>query len=134
MRKIKIFITFLSLYEFIMLTILQIPEYCFAFFNFSFCSVPYKYLLLCVMLPILIGLFIWWIPDILKLFCKNCQCSEPQEKTIKNLVQEIVSKQDIEKFITAAIIMGIQKFASNHPQTKETFDNILDVLKKPINK
>jgi len=130
MRKIKIFITILALYEFTILTILQVPEYCYGFFNFSFCSVGFKYFLMCIMLPSLIGLFIWWVPEILKLFCKKCQCVEPDTKPIQNILNEIISKQDIEKFITTAIVMGIQKFVSTHPKTKETFDNILDVLIK----
>ncbi len=130
MRKIKIFITVLALYEFTMLTILQIPEYCYGVFNFAFCEAGYKYFLICIMLPALIGLFIWWVPEILRLFCKKCQCEEVEPKTIKDVLHEIISKQDIEKFITTAIIMGIQKFVALHPKQKETFDNILDVIKK----
>ena len=113
-----------------MLTILQVPEYCYFVFNFSFCSVSFKYFLLCIMLPSLIGVFIWWIPEILRMFCKSCQCQKPEPKTIKDVLHEIISKQDIEKFITTAIIMGIQKFVASHPKQKETFDNILDVIKK----
>ena len=134
MRKIKIFITILALYEFTILTILQIPKYCYGMFNFSFCDVSFKYFLMCIMLPSLIGLFIWWVPEILRLFCKNCQCHEPEPKTIKDVLREIITKQDIERFITTAIIMGIQKFVSSHPKQKETFDNILDVIKKADDK
>ena len=130
MRKIKIFVTVLALYEFVMLTILQVPEYCYSVFNFSFCSVSFRYFLMCIMLPSLIGLFIWWVPEILRVFCKKCQCQETEPKTIKDILREIISKQDIEKFITTAIIMGIQKFVASHPKQKETFDNILDVIKK----
>ena len=130
MRKIKIFITVVALYEFTMLTILQIPNYCFAIFNFNFCNLSFRYFLMCIMLPSLIGLFFWWMSDISKLFCKKCQCQEPETKPIKNILQEIISKQDIERFITAAVIMGIQKFASTHPKTEETFKNIIDVIKK----
>ena len=131
MRKIKIFITVLILYEFVMLTVLAVPSYCTAFFNYNFCDINnFKYFLLCVMLPTLVGLFIWWMPDIARILCPNrCNAKPEPDKTIKNIFNEIISKQDIEKFITAAIIMGIQKFATTHPKTAETFDNILDILK-----
>jgi len=78
------------------------------------------------MLPSLVGLFLWWGTEISKLFCKKCQCKETEDKPIK---QEIISKQDIERFITAAVIMGIQKFASTHPKTQDVFNNIIDVIK-----
>ncbi len=131
MRKIKIFITIVVLYEFAMLTVLQISEYCAHFFNHNFCEMDnYKYFLMCVMLPVLIGLVVWWAPEIARLFCPNkCDIKPQSDVSIKNIFNEIISKQDIERFITAAIIMGIQKFATTHPKTEEVFDNILDVLK-----
>ena len=132
MRKVKVFITIVVLYEFVILTILQIPDYCNAFFNYNFCETNhFKYFLMCLMLPGLFGLFLWWLPDIARLICPN-KCAVKQEKdiSIKNIFNEIISKQDIEKFITAAIIMGIQKFASSHPKTTEAFDDVLDILKK----
>lgn len=128
MRKIKIFTTVFIVYEFVMLTILQIPRFCGTFFNHNFCVVGgFKYFLLCIMLPILVGLLMWWLPDIARAACPNKCDVEPESKNIFN---EIISKQDIEKFIVAAIVMGIQKFVAQHPKTTETFENILDGLKK----
>ena len=80
------------------------------------------------MLPVLFGLIVWWTPDIARMICSN-RCNIKPDVTPKNIFNEITSKQDIEKFITALIIMGIQKFVANHPKTTEAFDNILDVLK-----
>ena len=131
MRKIKIFITVFVLYEFVMLTVLQIPDYCNVFFNHTFCAYGgFKYFLLCIMLPVLFGLIVWWSVDIARIFCHGkCKIQTEPDTTIKDIFNEIISKQDIEKFITAAIIMGIQKFAVKHPETTEVFGNILDVLK-----
>lgn len=134
MRKIKIFITILSLYELVMLTVLGVNDYCFAWFNINFCVGTFKYFLICIMLPILVGLFIWWMPEISRLFCKKCECQIQNDKPIKNMLSEIISKQDIEKFITAAIIMGIQKFAASHPKTTEIFDDIVNTVKKTHSK
>ena len=133
MQKFKIFISFFVLYEFVILTILQIPRYCVSVFNFDFCSdVTFKYFFMCVMLPILIAIFAWWIPNIARLFCnKTCKnSSHMPTETIRNVLHEIISKQDMERFITAAVIMGIQKFAKTHPKTKTAFDDILKIMKK----
>ena len=73
------------------------------------------------------------VKPVIFLFCFFLLCfstfdthqSEPQ----RNKDQEIISKQDIEKFITTAIVVGIQKFAATHPRTKEIFDNVTDVIK-----
>lgn len=137
MRRFKIFITIFILYEFVMLTILQIPSFCINTFNLSFCEYgAFKYFLMCIMLPILFSIFVWWAPDIAKLFCsKSCEVAPPQPKeTLRDILQEIISKQDIERLITTAIIMGVQKFAQKHPKTQTVFGNILDVLTKSDNK
>lgn len=132
MRKIKIFITILVLYEFVILTVLQISNYCNAIFNNNFCATDnFKYFLLCVMLPVLVMLFFWWMPDIAKPFCKNkCQCEETHLEQTSNIKEsrEIISRDDMERLVTGAIIMGIQKFASMHPKTTKAFNNIIDAL------
>lgn len=129
MRKIKIFVTVFILYEFVILTVLQIHKFCIGIFNNNFCTMGgFQYFLVCVMLPVLISLFFWWMPDIGRLFCPN-KCNVQPEPSIKDVFNEVISKQDIEKFITAAIIMGIQKFATIHPKTTQFFDNILKALK-----
>lgn len=132
MRKIKIFITILVLYEFVILTVLQISNYCNAIFNNNFCATDnFKYFLMCVMLPGLFVLFLWWMPDIARPFCKNkCQCEETHLEQTSNIKEsrEIISRDDMERLVTGAIIMGIQKFASMHPKTTKAFNNIIDAL------
>ena len=113
------------LYEFVMTTVLQIPGFCNTFFNHGFCDVGnFKYFLVCVMLPGLFVLFLWWMPDIARPFCKNkCQCEMQQLESHKS------TSPDIEKLITTAIIMGVHKLAMQHPKTKKILDNISNVLK-----
>ena len=127
MRKIKIFITITALYEFVILTILQIPDYCVGIFNSNFCATnSFKYFLLSIMLPVLIGLIFWWAPELSRLICKNkCQCESHHLETQKS------TSPDIEKLITTAIIMGVHKLATSHPKTKEILDNISNLFKEP---
>lgn len=132
MRKLKIFTTVFVLYEFVMLTVLQINRYCLSWFNLNFCEyATFKYFLMCVVVPISIALLIWWMPEISRLFCHNkCQCEQNKPESVKDAVHEIISKQDIERLIMAAVVMGVQKFVTNHPMAKETFADILKVVTK----
>mgnify|MGYP007069893141 CR=1 FL=1 len=97
MRKFKIFISIFTLYEFMMLTILQIPRYCVGIFNVNFCAhTTFKYFLFCIMLPIISCIFFWWIPEISRLFCpRACNATiQPQPKSSGDVLSEIISKKD----------------------------------------
>ena len=134
MRKLKIFITIFVLYEFVMLSVLQIPTYCNAIFNYNFCAMyNFKYFLLCLMLPVLCGLVIWWTPEFARMLCPNkCACDKaPQTIHDKDMYHDEMSKQYLEKLITSAIMIGVQKFATSHPKTEKVFDNIFDALTTP---
>ena len=113
MHRIKVFLTILILYEFMVLTILQIPSYCIYIFNSNFCAqIHFKYFLLCVMLPAMTGLVFWWAPEVSRLFCKNkCQC-EPENNNI-------LSKQNLERLLTAIITMGLEKFLEYRTKNKK---------------
>ena len=50
------------------------------------------------------------------------QTTNPKE------THEIISRDDMERLVTGAIVMGIQKFASMHPKTTKAFNNIIDAL------
>lgn len=135
MWKFKIFITILTLYEFVMLTILQVKNYCFSVFNASFCEYgTFKYFLMCIMLPGLCCILIWWLPNLSRFVCnKTCKLPSvppPPKETFTDVLREIISTKDIERFITAAVIMGVQKFVQNHPKTQTVFDDILKQIKK----
>ena len=128
MRKFKIFITVLLIYEFAMLTILQISHYCTGLFSGHFCGIPFRYFLMCIIVPGMFWLFLWWMPEISRFFCKKCQCEIPHEKTVPDKVSEIASKQIIEHLITNALIAGIDKFTSNHPKAKKKIQDIAKVV------
>ena len=133
MRKFKTFLTILLLYEFAVLTILQIPNYCVGLFNVNFCNISFRYFLLCIVLPVSVCVFLWWLPDISKLFCpKNCRCNvqETPDLSLRNIIKEIVSAKDIERLISVAIIMGIRKFVDNKPRMQNIFDTVVGAIKK----
>ena len=123
MRKFKIFTTFFVLYEFVMITILQIHSFCIGVFNQNFCEMNhYKYFLFCVMIPVLIGLIFWWIPK------RNYD--DTQEKTLKEILIDSIPKQYIKRYIIAAIIIGVRRFIMSYPRAKNFIDNVNNFLKK----
>ena len=67
---------------------------------------------MCIVVPTLIGLIAWWWPK-----CKKCQCTS-----------ESNTKENMEHIITAAIIMGIQKFMTKYPKTKDFINDMLNAL------
>ena len=87
-----------------------------------------------IVVPALISLFAWWMPEISRMFCGKCQCEEPHEKSIKDNVKEIVSDQDIEHLVSVAIIAGLHKFISKYPKTTETLSDILKTVTKSSGK
>lgn len=125
MRKLKIFVTVLLLYEFAIITILQVPNYCFGFFNANFCAIPFRYFLMCIVVPSLITLFAWWMPEISRPFCKKCECETHDAENQTGNFHEQISKHLLERVLAAALITGIENFLSKHPKTKKTLADIL---------
>lgn len=134
MRKFKIFITIFLLYEFVILTVLQVPGYCSSVFNASFCGFGhFKYFLFGVMIPVMVGLLLWWTPDMTGVICKSCnKCgnNDKDKDTPKNIISEFLPRKDFERFVVAALILGLEKFVANHPKIKEVFNNISNTAKK----
>ena len=121
MQKIKIFITFFILYEFIAITVLQIPEFCFGIFNYNFCETGYKYFLFCVMVPVLICLLFWWLPK---------KEETTQKQTFFDMLFDIVPPQYIKRFLIAAVIVGLRKFIMSHPKAKDFLSKVENIVSK----
>ena len=133
MRRFKIFLTFFVIYESVIIAILHSGDYCTVVFNSNFCAYEtYKYFSMCLMLPILFTVFLWWMPNIKRFFCNNtCKTQHEHHKEARyDILHEMVSHIGIERFITAAIVTGINRFAKNHPKTVATFDDILKTMNK----
>ena len=125
MRKIKIFITIILLYEFAILTILQVPNYCIGFFNANFCSIPFRYFLMAVVVPVLITLLAWWMPEISRPFCKKCECETHEPEHQANDFRDQISGQVLERALATALITGVENFLSKRPKTKKALNDIL---------
>lgn len=74
---------------------------------------------MCVVVPSLVGLLVWWLPEMSRMFCKKCECETPMEPVP-------TTKQYIEKLVVALAIVAIQKFISRRPKIKKILDEVLN--------
>lgn len=121
MKKFKIFTTLFIIYEFVIITILQIHNFCVGFFNYNFCNTAwYKYFLFCVMLPTLVCLLFWWMPR------KEVET----KKSSLDILFDLLTPQYIKRFLIAIVIVGLRKFIMSHPKAKDFFNDVNSVIKK----
>ncbi len=121
MKKLKIFTTLFIIYEFVVITVLQIPVFCNALFNYNFCGFGgFKYFLFCVMLPTLVCLLFWWLPR------KEIET----KKSSQDILFDLLPPQYIKRFLIAVVIVGLRKFIMSHPRTRNFMNDVKGVMKK----
>ena len=107
MQRFKVFTTIFLLYEFVAISVLHINRACVWLFGKNFCMVSdFKYFVCCVMVPVLIGLIIWWWP-------------KKEQKYDKNYLI---------KFAVIMIFVAIRHLMRKYPKTRHFFDEVSDAL------
>ena len=76
------------------------------------------------MLPAVFGILVWWWPEI---FNRNKSCNIEDQ----NVSNDIITKKDIEYFITNLIVLGVQHFLKKHNKTKSILIDILETINTP---
>ncbi len=130
--KTKIYFTIFSLYEILAGILLHCPRTCDAMFGGNFCmSGGYKYFIGMVVIPLLALLICMWIHEIFiahrhhhSLMHRAKDAAHDAWDNVKERVSANISRADIEKFLTAAALIGVKKYASKHPETKNTLKKI----------
>lgn len=133
--KSKICLTILAVYEMIAISFLHFKRICDAMFSTMFCDGWYRYFLFCVIVPLVIGLILMWIREIVRAHRRR-RFFRRTRKTINNVVSAIrgrVSEQldmnDMERIVTAAVLVGIKKYADSHPGLRHSVNHIMDVAR-----
>lgn len=107
MLKFKVFTTVFLLYEFVAISVLHINRSCGWLFGQKFCTIGnFRYFVLCVMIPVLIGLIIWWLPKKEKQYDKNY----------------------FVKFAVIVVFVAIRHLIRKYPKTRRFFDEVSDAL------
>ncbi|MDE6478621.1 MAG: hypothetical protein K2L94_05255 [Alphaproteobacteria bacterium] len=136
MLKAKIYLTIFTLYEIVAVLLLHCTRTCDAMFGTTFCNDHVlKYFIWCVAVPALVFLLAMWIHEIFvarrhrhSLMYKTKEAIKDMASNFGDRVGSRATPQDIEKLITAAVLVGAKKYIDRHPQARSTIENILGAL------
>lgn len=132
--KSKIALTILSLYEIVAILLLHCPNTCNAMFGMSFCADSVlKYFVWCVAIPLLVLLVAMWIMELVEsvrrrhsLLYKAKHAVKHMAGGIRDRVARSVSSADMEKMITAALVIGLKKYSDRNPRARRMLNEITD--------
>lgn len=128
----KICFTVLAVYEMAAVSVLHFQRICDAIFAPVFCDGWYRYFLFCIIIPLVVGLILMWIREIVRahrrrrFFRRARNTVRSVVSAIRGRVSEHVDVRDMEKIVTAAVLVGIKKYADNHPQLRRSVNRIMD--------
>jgi len=134
--KSKIYFTVFVIYEIVAGFLLHYPHTCDAMFGGTFCmSGLFKYFVGLVAVPLVVYLICMWIREIVLAYrrrhsivfrAKNAV--DDMWSSVKERVTNNISTEDIEKYLTAAVLIGIKKYVEKHPKAKNTLNNVIESL------
>ncbi len=136
--KSKICFSVLAVYEMIAVSALHFQRVCDAMFPTPFCDSWYRYFLFCVIVPLVVLLIIIWIREIVRarrrraFFRRTKETVRSVVSTIRGRISEQVDMRDLEKIVTAAVLVGIKKYADRHPALRQNVNHIMDVASGEI--
>ena len=131
--KSKICFTVLAIYEMAAVSVLHFQRICDSIFPTPFCDSWYRYFLFCVIVPALVLLILMWIRELVRAhrrrrFFRRAKATiHDVISSIRGRVTEHIDARDMEKIITAAVLVGIKKYADKHPNLRHNVNNIMDV-------
>lgn len=132
--KSKIALTILSLYEIVAILLLHCPNTCNAMFGMSFCADSVlKYFVWCVAIPLLVLLVAMWIMELVESVRRRHSLLYKAKRAVKHMaggirdrVARSVSSADMEKMITAALVIGLKKYSDRNPRARRMLNEITD--------
>ncbi|MBD5400198.1 hypothetical protein HDR61_00400 [bacterium] len=136
MLKSKICATVFVLYEIIAVLLLHCPYTCRWMFGATFCADSvFKYFIALFAVPALVGLVLMWIMHIIHAIRRRHSfVYRAQEAlsdvagSLKKTLKESVTRQDMEKYIVAALVAGVKKYSDKNPEMKKAFGNIISAI------
>lgn len=131
--KSKICFTVLTIYEIVAVSAMHFQRICDAMFPTAFCDSWFRYFLFCVVVPLLVFLIVMWVREIVRLRRRRSFIRRARNTvneilaSIRGKVSERINVQDMEKIITAAILVGIKKYADRHPNLRHNVNHVIDI-------
>ncbi len=131
--KSKICFTVLTIYEIAAVSAMHFQRVCDAMFPTSFCDSWFRYFLFCVAVPLLAFLIFMWIREIVRTRRRRRFIRRARNvvngiiSSIRGRISESIDWPQMEKIITAAILVGIKRYADAHPNLRHHVSHIMDV-------
>lgn len=131
--KSKIYVTALAVYEMVAVSALHFQRVCDAMFTTRFCDGWYRYFLWCVIVPLVVSLILMWIREIVVTHRRRAFIRRARNtvngimSSIRGKISNNIDMRDMEKIITAAILVGIKKYADRHPNMRDNVNHIMGV-------
>ena len=131
--KSKICFTVFAVYEIIAVSAMHFQRVCASMFGSNFCDSWFRYFLFCVAVPLLVFLIWMWIHEIVRFHRRRSFIRRTRNtitsvlSSIRGRISEHVNIQDMEKIITAAILVGIKKYADRHPNLRHNVNHVIDI-------
>ena len=129
--KSKICFTAVVIYEIIAVSVLHFQRLCDAMFPTPFCDSWYRYFLFCIIVP-LVGILVWmWISEFIRLHRRR-KFIRRAKNTVSGIVSSVRGKisehfdsQDLERIITAAVLIGIKRYIDRHPNIRRNVNDVI---------
>ena len=131
--KSKICFTVLTVYEIVAISLLHFQRVCDAIFSTAFCDSWFRYFLFCIVIPLLVFLILMWIHEIVRAHRRRKFIRRAKNtvngilSSLRGRVSEHIDMSNMEKIITAAVLIGIKKYADRHPNIRHNINHVLDI-------
>ena len=131
--KSKVCLTVLAIYEMVAVSVLHFQRICDAMFATPFCDSWYRYFLFCIIVPLVVLLILMWVRELIRgvrrrRFIRRAKSTVNGIMSgIRGKISENINTADLERVITAAILVGIKKYADRHPNLRHNVNHIMDV-------
>lgn len=131
--KSKVCFTVFAVYEIAAVSILHFQRICDSIFVPAFCDGWFRYFLFCIAVPLLVFLILMWIREIVRFRRRRSFIRRTRNavngiiSSIRGRISDKINVQDMEKIITAAILVGIKRYADRHPNLRHNINHVIDV-------
>lgn len=131
--KSKICFTVLTVYEIVAISALHFQRICDALFPVPFCNSWFRYFLFCVIVPLLVFLVFMWIHEFVRYHRRRRFIRRARNmvngiiNTIRGKISERIDVTDLERIVTAAVLVGIKRYADSHPNLRRHVNHVIDV-------
>lgn len=135
MFKFKLGLTLFILYELVAVILLQNSGTCYSLLGAGMCDDNFlKYFTFCFAVPLVFFILCMWVHEII-MRRRRRMFKYKAKKVFTDIASKFtgsmggaVEMPNMEKYVSAALILMARKYVEKHPKVKEVFDEIKDIV------